>query len=174
MLPDNFQILSPSEVDWTTEIEETGESLEENAFLKANTLYQHCGLPVLADDSGLLVDALGGHPGVRSARYAGENASDGQNMDKLLLELKGISDRQARFKTVLAWIEDGKASYFLGEVIGKIAEEVRGSNGFGYDPLFIPEGHEKTFGELPPEIKKQLSHRSNALKAFLQFLKTKD
>ena len=173
MLPNSHEILTPSDLDWTAEIEETGSTLEENAYLKAKALYDHSGLPVLADDSGLLVEALNDLPGVRSARYAGENATDAQNREKLLESMKGKINRRARFETVLAWMDQGKTRYFKGYVNGLIVEEARGNHGFGYDALFVPEGQIKTFGELPPDVKKQLSHRSKALQAFLLFLKTK-
>ena len=173
MLPKNYEVLSPADVNWTTDIEETGTSLNENAFLKAKALFDHCGLPVLADDSGLLVEELQGLPGVRSARFAGEKASDDENMSKLLRLMNGKTNRGARFETVLAWIDQNEIKYFKGVVEGTIVQEARGNNGFGYDPIFIPEGQQQTFGELPPFIKKQLSHRSKALQAFLNFLKTK-
>lgn len=162
------------EVNWTEPIAETGDTLRANALIKAKTLADHSGYPALADDSGLLVDALRGAPGVYSARYAGEGATDYDNMVKLLNEMAGKQNRKAHFETVLAFVEGGSAHYFSGKVHGQIGEQPRGQNGFGYDPLFIPEGHDQSFGQLPAEIKKSLSHRSQALKAFLAFIQTKE
>jgi len=174
MLPDHYQILSPLEVNWTEPIAETGDTLRANALIKAKTLSDHSGYPALADDSGLLVDALRGAPGVYSARYAGEGATDQDNMAKLLREMAGKPNRKAHFETVLAFVDGGSVHYFSGQVHGHIGEQPRGQNGFGYDPLFIPKGHDQSFGQLPPETKKSLSHRSQALKAFLAFIQTKD
>ena len=142
-------------------------------MIKAKTLAVHSGFAALADDSGLLVDALNGAPGVYSARYAGQQATDSDNMDKLLAELGGQKNRQAHFKTVLAWVEGNSVQYFSGQVSGRIATKPLGQNGFGYDPLFIPDGYEQSFGQLSPEIKKKLSHRSQALRAFMAFIQTK-
>ena len=174
MLPDHYQILSPLEVNWTEPIAETGDTLRANALIKAKTLSDHSGYPALADDSGLLVDALRGAPGVYSARYAGEGATDQDNMAKLLREMAGKPNRKAHFETVLAFVDGGSVHYFSGQVHGHIGEQPRGQNGFGYDPLFIPEGHDQSFGQLPAETKKSLSHRSQALKAFLAFIQTKE
>lgn len=173
LLPDHYQILSPLDVNWTEPIAETGETLQSNALIKAKTLAVHSGFAALADDSGLLVDALNGAPGVYSARYAGQQATDSDNMDKLLAELGGQKNRQAHFKTVLAWVEGNSVQYFSGQVSGRIATKPLGQNGFGYDPLFIPDGYEQSFGQLSPEIKKKLSHRSQALRAFMAFIQTK-
>lgn len=174
MLPDHYQILSPLEVNWTEPIAETGDTLRANALIKAKTLSDHSGYPALADDSGLLVDVLQGAPGVYSARYAGEGATDQDNMAKLLREMAGKPNRKAHFETVLAFVDGGSVHYFSGQVHGHIGEQPRGQNGFGYDPLFIPEGHDQSFGQLPAETKKSLSHRSQALKAFLAFIQTKE
>ncbi len=149
------------------EAEETGETFEENAALKA-TFYGHLlGGATLADDSGLEVDALGGAPGVRSARYAGAGASDSQRVELLLEELKrgGARDRSARFVCVVAIYEPGaeEAQLFRGVCEGTIAEEPRGDNGFGYDPVFVPEGHAESFAQLPTAVKQRISHRARAL-----------
>jgi XTP/dITP diphosphohydrolase len=173
LLPDHFQVLSPLDVHWAEPIAETGDTLYANALIKAKTLAAHSGLPALADDSGLLVDALDRAPGVYSARFAGEDATDQENMDKLLLDLAGQTNRKAYFETVLAWVEGDFVEYFSGQVQGRIGEKPQGRNGFGYDPLFIPDGHQLSFGQLTPETKKKLSHRSQALKAFLAFIQTK-
>ena len=172
LLPSRFEILNPSDVNWTQPIEETGSSLQENALIKAQTLAEFTGLPALADDSGLLVDALGGSPGVYSARYAGEDATDQDNMKKLLHELGPTENRAARFETVLAWVYGTEIKYFKGEVKGRIIDHPKGTNGFGYDPVFVPENKAQTFGELSPEVKKSLSHRSKALQQFLEFIET--
>ena len=151
------------------EVEESGETFAENAALKARAYSRQTGLWTLADDSGLVVDALGGAPGVRSARYAGVGASDAQRNDRLLAELKRTKgrDRRARFVCVIALADPAKpdALFFTGLCEGTIADRPRGVGGFGYDPLFVPEGYTQTFGELPAEIKNQISHRARALQA---------
>lgn len=156
------------------EVIEDGETLEDNALLKARALVDATGRAAIADDTGLFVDALGGAPGVFSARYAGENASYADNCRKLLLEMDGIvdGDRTARFRTVAA-VAYPDGSWFVvdGEVEGRIAEAASGENGFGYDPLFIPEnGRGRTMAELSPEEKHALSHRGNAFRALAEAL----
>jgi XTP/dITP diphosphohydrolase len=151
------------------EVAETEDTLEANAALKARALVAATGLPAIADDTGLFVAALGGRPGVRSARYAGENASDEQNVQKLLGELVGVADleRQAQFRTVIVVAyPDGQSVTSLGILDGYIARNPRGIEGFGYDPVFVPEGREgRTLAELTPEEKNALSHRGKALRA---------
>jgi len=151
------------------EVAETEDTLEANAALKARALVAVTGLPAIADDTGLFVAALGGRPGVRSARYAGENASDEQNVQKLLGELVGVADleRQAQFRTVIVVAyPDGQSVTSLGILDGYIARNPRGIEGFGYDPVFVPEGREgRTLAELTPEEKNALSHRGKALRA---------
>jgi XTP/dITP diphosphohydrolase len=148
-------------------VEETGETFEENAAIKAVFYGRLSGLLTLADDSGLEVEALGGRPGVRSARYAGVNATDEQRMIQLLEELKrtGAQHRSARFVCVMALYQPLTADLelFKGICLGRIAAEARGSNGFGYDPIFIPNGYDASFAELPSLIKGQISHRARAL-----------
>jgi XTP/dITP diphosphohydrolase len=149
------------------EAEETGETFAENASIKALHYSAHTRLLTLSDDSGLVVDALGGAPGVRSARYAGREATYAERMSKLLGELDatGDAERRARFVCVIA-VADPSASTlhtFEGACEGRIARAPRGTGGFGYDPLFIPDGHDRTFGELPAEVKHSLSHRARAL-----------
>jgi XTP/dITP diphosphohydrolase len=161
----------PSEV---LEVIEDGETLEDNALLKARALVDATGRAAIADDTGLFVDALGGAPGVFSARYAGENASYADNCRKLLLEMDGVvdGDRSARFRTVAA-VAYPDGSWFVvdGEVEGRIAEAASGENGFGYDPLFVPEnGRGRTMAELSPEEKHALSHRGNAFRALAEAL----
>ncbi|MFL6254342.1 MAG: RdgB/HAM1 family non-canonical purine NTP pyrophosphatase [Pyrinomonadaceae bacterium] len=150
-----------------TEAEETGETFVENATIKALHYSAHSGLLTLSDDSGLSVDALNGAPGVRSARYAGREATYDERMSKLLGELDATGDieRRARFVCVIAVADPsaGTLHTFEGACEGRIAQAPRGTGGFGYDPLFIPDGHERTFGELPVEVKHRLSHRARAL-----------
>ncbi len=150
-------------LDWP-DIEETGVTLEENALLKARKVMEAVGLPAVGDDTGLEVAALGGGPGVFTARYAGENASYRENYQKLLQELEGVTDRSARFRTVVALVfPDGVEVVASGQVDGAIAAEPRGSGGFGYDPVFEVEG--QTLSEMGPEQKNLLSHRARALRA---------
>jgi XTP/dITP diphosphohydrolase len=167
LLPD-YAIIPQSEFV-QTEAEETGLTFVENALLKARHAAQHSHLPVLADDSGLAVDALNGEPGIYSARYAGQGASDKDNNDKLLLELAGvpIEDRTARFICVIVLIEhavDPMPLIAQGIWEGKILMHPQGANGFGYDPLFRVSGHDCSSAELPSEVKNSLSHRGKALK----------
>jgi len=177
MLPNNFQLKSMKDVGIFEEIPETGTTLSENAELKARYVYELLkskGVEafVLADDSGIEVSALNGAPGVFSARYAGEPKNDTANNRKLLFELQNTTKREARFVTVLSLILNGKRYTFEGEVKGTIAYEARGRQGFGYDPLFIPRGFRSTFAELGEELKNSISHRAEALKKLLAFLKS--
>lgn len=152
-------------LDWP-EVEETGATLEENALLKARVVADVTGLPALSDDTGLEVTALGGRPGVRTARYAGESATYEDNYRKLLLEMSGIESREACFRTVVALVfPDGTEIVASGQVDGLIADEPRGSFGFGYDPVFEVAG--RTLGEIPEEEKNQMSHRARALRSLL-------
>lgn len=155
------------EFPWVEEAEETGATFVENAVLKARHYSSRCGLWTLADDSGLEVEALGGEPGVYSARYGGRGISYAERMSLLLEALAATGDegRRARFVCVIALADPrtGAVETFEGVCEGRIADAPRGAGGFGYDPLFIPEGHAQSFGELPPEVKQNLSHRSRAL-----------
>lgn len=145
---------------------EDGATFEENAVKKAVAWARATGHWALADDSGLEVDVLCGEPGVRSARYAGEDADDAANNRKLLIELEGETDRQARFRCVLALASpDGRVRTVEGVCKGRILTAPRGANGFGYDPLFVPYGHDQTFAEMPPDLKNRISHRARALQA---------
>ncbi|MEY2546736.1 MAG: XTP/dITP diphosphohydrolase [Verrucomicrobiota bacterium] len=154
-------------------IEETGRTFAENATLKALAVSQDRHLLVVADDSGLEVDALDGAPGIFSARYAGANATDAQNIEKLLRELAGKRDRSARFRCVIALARNGDLlGTFEGAIEGVIVDLARGGGGFGYDPVFQPEGFDKTFGELPAATKNQISHRARAITQLAQFLQT--
>lgn len=164
-------IKSLADLDYHTEIEETAKTFEGNALLKAKHIYQVFKTPVFADDSGLEVAALDGAPGVYSARYAGEEKNHKKNNTKLLGDLAQTTNRKAQFKTVIAYVDANTEIYFEGIVKGEIATALSGTGGFGYDPLFIPEGYSETFGALPREIKLKLSHRSRAITALFEHLK---
>lgn len=158
-------------LDDPPDVEEDADTLESNARKKANAFRQHTGLPALADDTGLEVAALNGGPGVHTARFAGPNATPEDNKRRLLEVLDGVDDRRARFRTVVALVEaDGTAHTFEGICTGTITTEPRGDGGFGYDPLFQPDGYDQTFAEMPPEIKNEISHRRKALDALCAFL----
>lgn len=172
LIPKTIDLLSLDDINLLTEIEETESTIEGNALLKAKTIYEQTGTNCFADDSGLLVEALNGAPGVHSARYAGEQKSDEDNIRKLLQNLNNESNRKAHFKTVMALIIDGKDYLFEGIIHGKIITEKIGTNGFGYDPIFIPDGYTETFAQLNSEIKNSISHRGIALQKLLEFLKS--
>lgn len=174
------EILSLNDIGCHDEIPETGATLEENAVQKARYVFERYGMSVFADDTGLEVDALGGAPGVYSARYAGGNGHDSQaNMAKLLDELGQNNNRKARFRTVIALFEKTDSAgtphvtAFEGEVSGEIIREKRGGEGFGYDPVFRPEGYDKTFAELGPDIKNSISHRAKAVAKLAEYLQKK-
>lgn len=153
------------------EVDETGDTLEENARLKARALVEATGQAALADDTGLEVHALGGRPGVYSSRFAGEGASYADNVAKLLAEMQGQEDRSARFRTVaLALWPDGRELVAEGEVTGRISMGARGSDGFGYDPVFVPDGSDRTFAEMSTAEKNSLSHRGRAFRALRNLL----
>jgi len=163
----DVEIVTADAYDSVPEVIEDGDTLEENAIKKARELADYTGLMTVADDTGLLVDALSGKPGVYSARYAGKDATYEDNNRKLLQELKDVSlnERTAHFKTVAALVNpDGKVKTVEGICEGRIGNELKGEEGFGYDPLFIPEGYEETFAQLNPKIKNEISHRAKALK----------
>ena len=170
MMPSHIELLSLDDINFHTEIEENATTLEGNALLKAKTIFEKTGINCFADDSGLLVDALNGAPGVYSARYAGSHKNDEDNMQKLLSELKDKTNKNAHFKTVMALIIDGKEYLFDGKIEGKIISEKLGSNGFGYDPIFVPDGYNETFAQLDSETKNKISHRSRALQKMLEFI----
>lgn len=157
------EILSLKDVGVILEVVEDGDTFEVNAIKKAKQAYEITGCDTLADDSGLCVKALGGAPGVYSARYAGENASDKENNNKLLWEMRGVKDRRAKFVCVVAFVSGGEVITARGEVEGKITHSPGGEGGFGYDPLFFSEEFGQTFAELPEGIKNGISHRSRAL-----------
>ena len=170
LVPNTIQILSLEEIGCTEDIPETANTIEGNAILKANYVTEKYGYDCFADDTGLEVEALNGAPGVYSARYAGEQKDANDNMDKLLSELKDKSNRKANFKTVIALNLNGKQNLFTGIINGKIIEEKIGNNGFGYDPIFVAEGFDKTFAELTMEEKSTISHRGIAVKELILFL----
>ncbi|HMW39196.1 MAG: RdgB/HAM1 family non-canonical purine NTP pyrophosphatase [Saprospiraceae bacterium] len=157
--------------DSDVEIEESADTFEGNAFIKAYAGWEQMGIPCLGEDSGLSVPALGGAPGVMSARFAGEPRSDFANIQLLLKQMEGVHDRSAYFTTVLALVMDGNEYSFEGRVEGRIATAIHGAMGFGYDPVFIPEGYDQTFAELGPLIKNHISHRARALSKLTAFLK---
>lgn len=166
-----YTIKNLNDLGYTEDIPETADTFAGNALLKAEFGFKKYGKPCFSDDSGLEVEALNNEPGVYSARYAGEPRSDERNMDKLLQALEGIENRNACFKTVLAYIDNsGKEHYFEGKIEGKITKEKRGDGGFGYDPIFIPNGFDKTFAELSLEEKGKISHRALAVEKFIKHL----
>lgn len=171
---DKISLKSLRSINYTEDIEETGTTLDENAWIKANHLYDQLQIDVIAEDTGLEVDALAGAPGVYSARYAGAEKNADDNMDKLLHELKGVSNRSAQFRTVVALRLGGECYTFEGIVRGAIATERMGDGGFGYDPIFIPEGYEQSFGLLSSEVKNEISHRGRAFQQVAEFLSDLD
>lgn len=172
--PLGFEVVSLHEAGIYAEVEETGSTFEENALIKARAVLLLSNLPVIADDSGLCVDALKGKPGVMSARWAGEGATDAQRIDKLLRELEGTEDRSARFVSVVAFVDtDGTAITAEGSVEGSILYKPVGNNGFGYDPVFLCTELQKTFAELSDEQKNSVSHRGRALRALSGMLKNR-
>ncbi len=174
IIDSRFEIHSLAEIGCHEDIQETAHTLEGNALLKARYIYEKYGYDCFSDDTGLEVDALNGAPGVRSARYAGEEKDAQANMRKLLSELKAKSNRNARFRTVVALILNGEEFLFDGVVEGKILEEKRGDGGFGYDPIFVPDGFDETFAQLDAEVKNDISHRGKAIRKLAEFLLQRD
>jgi XTP/dITP diphosphohydrolase len=173
VLGDNFHILSLKDIGIDADIPEDGDTLEANALIKARYIWKVKKCDCFADDTGLEVEALGNAPGVYSARYAGEQKRPEDNVRKLLSELKGATNRKARFRTVIAAIINGKEYLFEGTVAGEIIDAPRGQAGFGYDPVFVPEGYTETFAELGNEAKNKISHRAKAVEKLAEFLKGK-
>lgn len=171
ILGNDIEILSLADINCHDEIPEEQDTIEGNALQKARYIHDKYGLNCFADDTGLEVECLNGEPGVYSARYAGEHPTFDDNIAKLLVNMKGHENRKARFRTAIALILNDKEHIFEGEVKGRIIEEYRGHNGFGYDPIFLPDGYSETFAELPAEIKNKISHRGNAAKKMAAFLK---
>ena len=171
ILGKDFEIVSLAEIGCHENIPETGLTLEENARQKSTYIVEHYNHDCFADDTGLEVDALNGEPGVHSARYAEGTDHDSEaNMRKLLSKMSNVKDRTARFRTVISLIINGVEHQFEGRVEGRIATEKHGTEGFGYDPIFIPEGYDKSFAELGEEVKNQISHRARAVKKLAEYL----
>lgn len=170
---DRVEVLPLNDIECHDEIPETADTLQGNALIKARYIYDKYGLNCFADDTGLEVEALGGEPGVYSARYAGEECSSEANMQKLLHNLTGKSNRNAQFRTVIALIINGEEKLFNGIVKGSITEEKRGDSGFGYDPIFIPEGFSESFAQMSSEQKNSISHRYRATEQLSNYLKEK-
>ena len=171
ILGDEMELFSLKDINCHADIPETADTLEGNARQKALYIYENYGMDCFADDTGLEVDALNGAPGVFSARYAGDGHDSEANMQKLLKELEGKENRKAQFRTAICLIMEGKEYLFEGIVKGAIIEEKRGGAGFGYDPIFVPEGHDQTFAELGNDIKNTISHRARAVEKLCKFLK---
>lgn len=167
----NIELLSLKDIHCDVDIPETADTLEGNALLKSEYVYNNYGLDAFADDTGLEIEALNNEPGVYSARYAGEDKSSQANMLKVLDKLQGVENRKAQFRTVISLLLDGKPYLFEGIIQGKIIEEKRGEAGFGYDPIFMPDGFDQTFAELGNEIKNKISHRAIAVNKLCEFLK---
>lgn len=167
-----FEVFSLLDTPDINDIPETGSTFEENAFIKAKSVYDIVKIPVLADDSGLEVDLLNGAPGIYSARFSGENANDKKNNELLLNKLGDaeFKERTARFRCVLVYFDGINKRIFDGTCEGNIITYEKGSNGFGYDPLFMPAGYAQTFGELDNEVKNKISHRSKALQSFIKYV----
>ena len=172
ILDDTHTIYSLKALGIDQDVEETEPTLEGNAILKAKAFYQLGQIPCFADDTGLEVDALDGAPGVITARYAGPARRAEDNMQKLLKELQGVSQRQAQFRTVIAFYDGKNLHSFEGIIRGSIALAAKGDKGFGYDPVFIPEGYEMSFAEMDSDMKHSMSHRARALGKLVSFLKT--
>ena len=174
LLESKFALKTLRECGITEDIPETAETLEGNALLKARYVHERTGADCFADDTGLEVEALGGAPGVRSARYAGDEHDFDANNALLLKNLEGESNRKARFRTVIALILDGEEYLFEGIVNGSIIDHMSGTEGFGYDPMFVPEGDTRTFAEMSAEEKNAISHRGRAVQKLVEFLQTEN
>ncbi len=173
VIENSVDLLCLTDIGFSGEIPEEKDTLEGNAAQKAMHIYNNFGLDCFADDTGLEIDALHGEPGVYSARYAGSDCSFEDNMKLVLNKLKGINNRKARFRTVIALAENGVLSFFYGEIQGIITSEKRGEKGFGYDPIFVPDGFDATFAEMTLEEKNRISHRALAIEAFVRYLREK-
>ncbi len=170
ILGDRFEVQSLKDIGFEGELPETHETLEENSLEKAEYLFKQFGIPVFSDDSGLEVTALGGKPGVHTAHYAGDRNAE-KNMDKVLSELDGANDRSGQFRAVVTYIDAAGVQQFEGIIKGQVALEKIGKDGFGYDPIFIPEGYDQTFAVLSAEVKNTMSHRKRSVEKLAQFLK---
>lgn len=170
ILKDKVELLSMKDINCSVDIPETADTLEGNALIKARYIFKNYHSDCFADDTGLEVEALKGAPGVYSARYAGDAHNSEANMKKLLQDLEGIENRKAQFRTVFALIIDGKEHLFEGIIKGEIIKNRRGTSGFGYDPVFVPEGYTQTFAEMGNELKNKISHRALATHKLCKFL----
>lgn len=173
ILGNDIEVLSLADIHCDVDIPETADTLEGNAKLKAAYIHTHYGLDAFADDTGLEIEVLNNEPGIYSARYAGEDKSSQANMLKVLEKMKGIENRNAQFRTAISLILDGKTYLFEGIIKGKIIEEKRGDSGFGYDPIFVPDGYNETFAELGNDIKNKISHRALAVKKLSEFFEAR-
>ncbi len=167
------EVLGLTDIGCHEEIDETGSTLEENALIKARQVKERYGYDCFADDTGLEVDALNGVPGIYSARYAGPSCDSEANMQKMLSVLQGIDDRSAQFRTVIALVINDEEHLFEGIIKGQITREKRGNKGFGYDPIFVPEGYDLTFAEMETSVKNRVSHRAIAMNKLIGFLLTR-
>lgn len=168
----DINLLSLRDIGFVTEIDEPFHTFEENALAKAGTIYEFCGKNVFADDSGICVNVLNGLPGVDSAHYSGTRDDDA-NLQKLLEDIKDKDDRSAYYKAVMCLIWDGETYFFEGICEGTVIEQPIGDGGFGYDPIFVPNGYDRTFAELLPDIKNEISHRGKAVRKMVAFIKEK-
>ncbi len=173
LLPEGIEVLTLQDIGCHEEIEETASTLEGNAKIKTDHVKNGYGYDCFADDTGLEVSALNGAPGVYSARYAGENVTFDDNVNKMLSELRGEKNREARFRTVVSLFWKGKQYFFEGVCVGRIEEKKSGDQGFGYDPIFTPEGYQKTFAEMSSEEKGEISHRGKAIQKLVSFFEDK-
>jgi len=170
ILHNQHHIKTLSDISYNSELPETTETITGNAIQKAQTLFNETGFACFADDTGLEIDALDGNPGVDTAHYAGPERDSIKNMNRVLGEMDGVEDRSARFITVIAFVNENGVQTFEGEVKGKIAQAISGQGGFGYDPIFIPEGFDHTFAEIPQSIKNEISHRARATALFANWM----
>lgn len=173
LLKEYYEVIGLTELGCLEEIPETADTFKGNASLKSHYVYKNYGISCFSDDSGLEVEALNGEPGVYSARYAGDGHDDKANNLKLLKNLEGVTNRKAQFRSVISLVLDEKEYFFEGFVYGTLLKELRGTNGFGYDPMFVPNGYDQSFGELSDSVKNNISHRANAIKKLVDFLSTK-
>ncbi len=171
ILPTDISLRSLNDIGYTDDIEETGDTMQENAFIKANTIFQLHKQPVFAEDSGLEITALDMAPGIYTARYAGPEKDHDKNIDKVLNNLEDKADRSAQFRAVIAYVDEHGAQYFEGIIKGKIGVQRQGTEGFGYDPIFIPEGYDDSFAILGDAVKNEISHRSRAFRKFVAYIK---
>lgn len=173
LLPTGFSLLTLADINWTLEIAEPFNTYEENAKAKAYFIFERTGIPCFSDDSGLAVDALNGDPGVHSAMYAGPGRNSQDNIEKVLRELSGETNRKASFYAVIAYVTANEIQLFKGFVRGKITQTPLGVSGFGYDPIFVPDGFEMTFGQMDNSMKNKISHRAKAMEKFFNYLRQK-